>query len=350
MIPMIFLALLPSAEPALPTYPDHANLMVYRDENGKEHPVKTPEDWQTRRNHILKHMQVVMGPMPGPENKVPLDPKVLDEVKTDQFIRRKVTIAVEKGGDRLPMYLFLPLKREKKTPAILCLHPTSQALGKGIPAGFGDKYDRHYAIHLAERGYITLAPDYVGMGEYHINVYDKGYQSATTKAIWNHMRAVDYLQSLPEVDGDKIGVIGHSLGGHNSIFLGVFDERVKAIVSSCGFCSFPTYMKGNLTGWSHNGYMPKIKSVYQVNPAKMPFDFPELIGALAPRPFLACAPQRDNNFDLQGVKDCIRAAEPVYELLGAKGKVNGTYPEGEHEFPEPARKLAYELFDRVLKR
>ena len=125
------------------------------------------------------------------------------------------------------------------------------------------------------------------------------------KGIWNHMRCVDYLQSRPEVDPDRIGVIGHSLGGHNSIFLGVFDERIKCVVSSCGFCSFPTYMKGNLTGWSHDGYMPLIKTRYELKPEKMPWDFPEAIAALAPRPFLAVAPIKDHNFDLQGVKDCL---------------------------------------------
>ena len=52
---------------------------------------------------------------------------------------------------------------------------------------------------------------------------------------------MDLLQSRPEVDPEKIGVIGHSLGGHNAMFTAVFDERLKVIVSNCGFTSFPKY-------------------------------------------------------------------------------------------------------------
>ena len=83
------------------------------------------------------------------------------------------------------------------------------------------------------------------------------------KGIWNHMRAVDLLQSLPEVDGTRIGCIGHSLGGHNSLFVAAFDPRLKVIVTSCGFNSFAKYRKGDLTGWSHKGYMPRIASEFQ---------------------------------------------------------------------------------------
>jgi hypothetical protein len=109
-------------------------------------------------------------------------------------------------------------------------------------------------------------------------------------------------------------------------------------------------MKGNLTGWSHNGYMPKIKSVYDTKPEKMPFDFPEVVAALAPRAFLASAPTMDSNFDLQGVKDCVKAAQPVYELLKASDKLRGSYPEGDHSFPDEARKVAYEFLDKTLKK
>ena len=118
----------------------------------------------------------------------------------------------------------------------------------------------------------------------------------------NHMRAVDLLQSLPEVDGERIGVVGHSLGGHNSMFVAAFDQRIKCIVSNCGFCSFPTYIKGNIKGWSHDGYMPRLKTVFDLDPAKVPFDFTEVTAALAPRAFLGSAPLRDHNFDVAGRK------------------------------------------------
>jgi hypothetical protein len=352
IVSLLFLAPLAfAAEP--PFYTDKTRLLVYKDADGTEHPVRSAEDWAKRRAHILANMQVVMGPLPDASKKIPLDPKLIEEKDCGAYVRKKLTIAVEKG-DRLPLYLLIPVnpKRDRgaKLPAVLCLHPTSRDLGTGIVVGFGPKQDRAYAVHLAERGYVALAPDYVNMGEYKFNAYKNGYISATMKGIWNHMRCVDYLQSLDMVDGERIGAIGHSLGGHNSIFVGVFDERIKCIVSNCGFCSFPTYMKGNLAGWSHDGYMPLIKSKFELKPEKMPWDFTEAVAALAPRAFLASAPKADSNFDLQGVKDCVAAAEPVFKLLGVPEKLKANYPDGGHDFPDETRKVAFEFMDKWLKR
>jgi acetyl esterase/lipase len=339
--------LLPALADA-PVYPNKSKLLVYRDAEGKEHPVHTAADWQRRREHILANMQRVMGPLPDAARKVPLDVQVTEEVKAEKYVRRKLTFAVEKG-DRLPAYLFLPRERKGKLPAVLCLHPTSREFGKDVVAGIGGKPDRHYAVHLAERGYVTLAPDYLNMGEYKFDAYANGYASATMKGIWNHMRCVDLLQALPEVDPERIGALGHSLGGHNSMFVAAFDPRIQCVVSNCGFCSFPTYMKGDLKGWSHDGYMPRLRTVFELKPEKVPFDFPEVVAALAPRAFLASAPVKDHNFDVQGAKDCVVAARPVYELLGAKEKLAANYPDCDHNFPDDVRRVAYEWMDQWLK-
>lgn len=328
-------------------YLDKTNLLVVRD-RGALRPIQNADDWATRRGHILQNMLSVMGPLPPASKKVPLDPKIVEEIDFAEYTRRKMTIAVEKN-DRLPLYLFVPKKLKGPVPAIVCLHPTSREFGKGICAGLGGKPDRHYAVHLVERGYVTIAPDYVNMGEHKFDVYGNGYVSATMKGIWDHMRCVDFLQTLPEVQADKIAAIGHSLGGHNAIFLGVFDPRISCVVSNCGFCSFPTYMKGNLTGWSHDGYMPRIKTVYSVRPERLPWDFTEAIATLAPRALLASAPKQDSNFDLQGVKACVDAAKPIYKLLGAESKLLGNYPDAGHDFPDDARKVAYEWIDRELR-
>lgn len=335
-----------------PFYPDHAKLLVYKDADGREHPVQTADDWAKRRQHILENMQRVMGALPDASKTVPLDVQVLAEEKLPAFTRKKITFAVEKN-DRVFAYLLIPHVTQSdrlrhKLPAMLCLHQTI-AIGKAEPAGLGGSPNLHYAAHLAERGYVTLAPDYPNYGDYKFDPYANGYASATMKGIWNHSRAVDLLQSLPKVDGERIGVIGHSLGGHNAMFVAAFDTRLKVIVSSCGFNAFPKYYGGNLAGWSHSGYMPRIASVYGKDPKKMPFDFPEVVAALAPRPFFANAPVNDSNFEVSGVKDCLTAALPVYELLGAKDKLTAIHPDCGHDFPENARKVAYEWIDKWLK-
>jgi pimeloyl-ACP methyl ester carboxylesterase len=264
-----------------------------------------------------------------------------------KFVRKKITFASEKD-DRVPAYLFIPNDLKGKAPAMLCLHQTT-SIGKAEPAGMGPKINLHYAKELAERGYVTLAPDYPGYGDYKIDVYGRGYVSATMKGLWNHMRAIDLLQSLPEVDKERIGCIGHSLGGHNSLFVAVFDERIKVVVTSCGFNSFFKYQKGNLAGWSHAGYMPRIAAVYGKDPAKMPFDFTEVIGAIAPRRLFINAPLRDSCFEVSGVRDCVEAAKPVYALFGASRNMAVLYPDSEHDFPPEVREAAYAFLDATLK-
>ena len=336
-----------SDEREVPVYPDKAKLLVWRDAEGKEHPVRTADDWSKRRAHILANMQRVMGPLPGPERKVPLDVKVTDEVKGARWVRKKLTFAVEKD-DRVPAYLFVPLQRKGKVPAILCLHQTT-VIGKGEPAGLGGKPNLHYALHLAERGYVTLAPDYPSFGDYRHDFAESAFASGSMKAIWNNMRAIDLLQALPEVDPARIGCIGHSLGGHNTMFTAAFDTRIKCAVSNCGFTSFPKYFKGDLKGWTSDRYMPRIANRYENKPEKVPFDFPEVVAAFAPRIFLASSPVHDDNFEVSGVKDCIAAARPVYELLGAREKLAANYPDCQHDFPPEVRKVAYDWFDRWLK-
>jgi dienelactone hydrolase len=349
-LPLVFFAVLPASlaeKSEVPVYPDKAKLLVYRDVDGQEHSVRTAEDWAKRRAHILAHMQEVMGPLPDASRKVPLDVQVSEEVKTEHFVRKKLTFAAEKD-DRVPAYLLVPVRRKGMLPAVLCLHQTVR-IGKREPAGLGDRPNLQYAVHLAERGYVTLAPDYPNFGEYKFDPYTHGYQSGSMKAVWNNMRAIDLLQTLPEVDPERIGCIGHSLGGHNTLFTAAFDTRIKALVSNCGFTSFPKYYGGNLRGWSSATYMPRIASVYDSKPEKMPFDFPEVVAAFAPRAFLANSPIHDDNFEVSGVKDCIAAAQPVYELLGAKEKLAANYPDCKHDFPPEVRKVAYDWLDRWLK-
>jgi len=336
--------------PRAPSYPDHTKLLVVRDGRGRELAALSPADWSVRRDHILAHFQEVAGPLPGGERRVPLEIQEHSMTREQGFVRKKISFATE-PGDRVPAWLLIPDPNNQapgKRPAVLCLHQTI-AIGKDEPAGLGKNPELAYALELTQRGYVTLCPDYPNFGEYKVNVYDLGYASATMKAIWNNLRAVDLLCSLPEVDPGRIGVIGHSLGGHNSIFTALFDGRIKAVVSSCGYNAFPYYYKGNITGWSHAGYMPRLRERYQLDLQKVPFDFPELIGALAPRAFFSCSPVNDANFDVEGVRVCIAAAAPVYKLLNAPENLVAVYPDAEHSFPRPIRQQAYRFLDQFLR-
>jgi len=290
-------------------------------------------------------MQSVMGPLPATDRRAPLDVQVMQTELLPKLTRKKITYAATREY-RVPAYLLVPHGIQGRAPAMLCLHGTDGPRGR--TAGLGEDYPR-YALELAERGYVTIAPDYTLLGENQTNPTAAGFASGTMMGIWSHMRAVDLLQSLPEVDAERIGCVGVSLGGHNSLFVGVFDTRLKVMVSSSGFDSFSDYMGGNLSGWCQPRYMMRIQEVYGKDPKKMPFDFPEVLAALAPRYLYVHAPLDDSNFRVESAKRCVEAAAEVYRLFGADDRIVAAYPPGKHGFPIEAREASYRFIDGVLK-
>ncbi|HUE72516.1 MAG TPA: alpha/beta fold hydrolase [Pirellulaceae bacterium] len=328
-----------------------------------------PQDMGIRREHIRRGMAEAMGDLPDPSRRVPLDVRIESREEKGDYVRIKLTYVPERG-DRVPTLLLVPKSvaleeqglngtlrdgANKKLPAMLCLHPTNVD-GKAQTAAMVGAATRHYGHQLAQRGYVCLIPDYPSFGEY--KDYDFAqkrpgsdellYVSGSMKAIWNNIRAVDLLESLGYVDADNIGVIGHSLGGHNALYTAVFDPRLKAVVTSCGFTTFHDYYAGNLKGWTSDRYMPRIRDVYELSPDRMPFDFPEVLAAIAPRGLFVNAPLHDANFDNGGVRKCIAAATPVYELLGAKEQLQVVYPDCAHDFPDEVREQVYGWLDKQL--
>ncbi len=331
--------------PETPVYEEHLDLTYYLDRFGQRRKIASTADWNVRRQHVLSSMQRVMGQLPGESCSVPLDVKVLEEKTTGKLIRRKLSFQSD-PYDRVTAWLLIPVEaKDKKNPTVLCLHQTFPQ-GKDEPAGIAGTANLRYAQELAERGYITLSPDYPSFGEHPYDFKQPEYDSGSMKAVWDNLRAVDLLSSLPEVDAKRIGVIGHSLGGHNALFTAPFDPRLKVVVSSCGFTSF---LKDDMPSWTGPRYMPRIQSVFENDAKKMPFDFTEIVASLAPRPFLAVAATKDSDFDVSGVRDVMQAAASVYELQGKRDHLQAHYPESPHSFPDEARRQAYEFIDKHLK-
>lgn len=336
------------AEP--PANRDHTDLQYYTAPDGKRAPVRNVNEWMRRREQILAGIEEAMGPLPNPRRPVPLDVQVIEEHQEDGYVRRKVAYHTDDPNKRVRAWLLVPTEKStEKRPAVLCLQQTTPN-GKNSPVGLSDRPAMHYARELAKRGYVTLSPDYPSFGEYEYDFDADDYASGSMKAIYDNMRAIDLLQSLPEVDRARIGCIGHSLGGHNSLFTAVFDDRVKAVVTSCGFTSFHKYKGGDLHGWSGPRYMPLVATKYHYSPDEMPFDFPEILAAIAPRAVFVVAPLHDDNFDIAGVYECIAAAGPIFKLLGSPENLESVYPDSAHEFPDAERKQAYRFLDGVLKK
>jgi dienelactone hydrolase len=337
-----------------PHSPDHTRLDYWFNDEGIQRKVSTVEDWQHRRQHILKCFERVAGSLPSAVSRVPLKTKIFEEVRLDPpqvrrpLIRRKVRFHSD-GNDEVPAYLFLPVTHDPnstaKRPAVLCLQQTTDA-GKDEPAGIRGDPTMKYALELAERGFVTLAPDYPSFGEH---TYDfaavRGYQSGSMKAVWDNMRAIDLLVALPEVDAERIGCIGHSLGGHNAVFTSIFEPRISTIVCSCGFTGLKY---DDLPSWTGPRYFPRIATEFDNSAEQMPFDFHELIASLAPRPVLICAAEKDDDFDVKGVREVMQAAKTVYALHGAESQLQAVYPPVPHSFPDNIREKAYEFLETHL--
>ena len=336
---------------------NRSDLLMASSTAGGTRRIETVADWQQQRSSILERMQEVMGPLPGAEKRSPLEIRVEEEIDCGDHLRRLITYQSEPGS-RVPAFLLIPksalASSAKSHPAVLCLHPTNNEIGAKVVLGLGKLPNRAYALELTNRGFVTLAPAYPHLADYSPDLEKLGYKSGTMKAIWDNIRGLDVLESLPYVKRNGFGAIGHSHGGHNAIFKAVFEPRIRAIVSRCGFDSVLDYYSGDPKfwqsgkGWTQPRYMPRLAS-YAGRLQDIPFDFHELIAALAPRHVFVNAPTGDTNFQWQSVDRVVAAAKPVFRLYGAEQRLEVVHPYSGHDFPQSARDHAYQLMEAQLR-
>src|SRR3954469_8057567 len=236
-------------------------------------------DCLVSRGDLLARMERVMGRFPGPKRQCELEVQVMEEVDCGEYGRKFLSYQSEPGG-RVPAYLLAPkagvLRKgvEGKAIGILTLHQT-HALGQKVVVGLGASTNDEYGVELAKRGFVCLAPPYPHLANYAPSLTN--WESGTMKAIWDNVRGLDLLAEFAGCDPKRLGAIGHSLGGHNSLFTAAFDERIKVVVTSCGFDSFRDYMNGDIKGWTSPRYMPKL---LDYAPDKYPFDFDTVLAAI----------------------------------------------------------------------
>src|SRR5581483_11054798 len=280
-------------------------------------------------------------------------------------VRERVTYLVE-PGERVPAYLLIPrqLRPGERRPGIFAHHQHAGQfhLGKSEVAGLAGNPEQAYALELARRGYVVLAPDAICFeerGAYHGRLEEPTQPALggqlerfeftkrllhgsclQTKMVWDMQRGLDYLASRAEVDPHRLGCIGHSLGGQQTLFLAALDERVRAAVASCGFASMASVLREGLNhnfaayvpGWLEHG------------------DVGDLWGEVAPRAFLALNGAADRIFPIDGVRDSYEIARRVYETQGAGDRRELAIYEGGHRFSDEMRARAYAWLDRWLDR
>ncbi|NLY00050.1 MAG: hypothetical protein GXY83_28460 [Rhodopirellula sp.] len=315
------------------------------------------DDWRPRRE-VLKRRYLDLIRDDSKPVKPPLDLKDHEAVVVDGiYVRRLISYQVE-ADERAHAYLGIPLGLKGKAPAVVALHGTFPE-GKQRAAGLADNPDKAYLDHLCRQGYVVIAPDHFVAG-HRIppeGPYDTSrfYQkhpewTAVGKFTYEHSIAIDVLESLAEVDAERIGTLGHSLGGHGTIFLAAYDDRVKASVSNCG----GSFLRHNrsVEAWARDHWYVYLK---HLRPGLLegklpPIDFHEIIALIAPRAFLdlsglndgAPLTQRQRVLMLMKVMD-------VYELEKTPENF-AFYVHGRgHSVAHESRALMYAWLDTHLK-
>ena len=322
-----------------------------------------PADWSAQRERLKKRILEILGPFP--EGAPPLNPRTVAEVQCEGYVRRKVLFQTQPGED-VPAYLMIPDGIDGPRPVAFCIHPTTRGSGKdrisdvwGIAPHTPPEPSRSYAHELAQRGYVVFAPDFLTDGEriypgwppYHTRPFYEANPewSAVGKNIWDAMRGIDFLQTVPEADCSRIATIGHSFGGHHSIFIAAFDERVSCVAANGGVMSWRTgpglHWARPLDSWYT--YINKLRPWLVDESLPLPFEFWEFISLIAPRPVLAMSSDEDGE-TYEDMVFTYTQAHRVWSDLGVGDRALFYHYPGPHDFPDPVRDMAYAWLHRWL--
>jgi dienelactone hydrolase len=308
--------------------------------------ITTADEWEGQRQLILNKWLRFLGQLP--RRQCPLAPKEIETATVDGSItRKKLKLQVEPDL-WMDCYLFVP-SGKGPFPACVCLHPTTDETIRE-PAGLGTREGRSFALDLARRGYVTIAPENFEWYYPHPTTakgWDKFHAVAAAfrakhpgvkgmaKMVYDASRSVDYLESLPMVRKDAIGAIGHSLGAKEVTYLMAFDERVVCGVSSEGGVAFeftnyhdPWYLGPDIRKEGFNLYAH------------------EVVALIAPRAWLLIG---GNDTDGDKSWPYVEAVLPIYRMLHHPGAV-GLFVHGKgHAVPPEAREIAFRWLDCSLK-
>ncbi|MFD0960908.1 alpha/beta hydrolase [Paenibacillus chungangensis] len=320
--------------------------------------LSTQKDWARKRDAILQSWLELVGGLP---ERAPVHFEQLDSVREANHMRLHIQYDAA-YGDKVTAYLLVPYTMSRanavgKLPAIMALHPTANA-GKDDIAVESGREGRRYALELVERGYIVLAPDTITAGErkddgadyFHTALFDKQYPewSAVGKMLSDHLHGLDLLCSLPEVDPERVGAIGHSLGGYNAYFLAGMDERVKAVAVSCGLSTF--YGDADNNRWGRRdwfSHLPRVTELMRMG--KIDFDFHEIAALAAPTPFFCWIAQQDQYMPhWKEISEAASELHLLYEHLNVGDRFQALIGTSRHDFPDSIRQLAYAFLDKWL--
>ncbi len=236
----------------------------------------------------------------------------------------------------------------EKWPVVIWLHPESYASG----------YSRYsFWSPLVENGFAVFAFDQVGFGTRStqaLNFYNRYPQwSLMGKMVADTRAAIDAVMALGTTDPNQVYIAGLGLGAQVGLITAALDERVKGVATITGLGTLRTMNVTETEGvkrYSHlHGLMPKL-GFFLGRENRLPFDFDEVLAAIAPRPVMAVAPTMDRYYPLADVTRLAAAVEPVYRLLGRDKGIEVASPREFSRFPNPVQKPAYDWLSALAGR
>lgn len=302
------------------------------------------EDWKRRRPVVRRQVLDMLGLDPLPP-RTPLNARITASFSRPGY-RVENIVFESRPGLYVTGNLYLP---ESKTgagryPPIV--YVSGHAPG---PAGAKVQY-QHHGIWFARHGFVAFVLDTIEFAEIpgiHHGIHDLamwhwlslGYTPAGVE-VWNAMRALDYLQSRPEVDAARAGMTGRSGGGAITWFTVAVDERFQAAAPVHGTWSVGAHVAGDTV--RENCDCIYFWNTYQV-------DLP-LVGALiAPRPLKIINASKDGAFPPSGYEPVYQCLRPVYDWYGAPEKLAEFAQDTGHVDNPAYRQAANQWLNRWLR-
>lgn len=348
VVPLFFAAPALAQEPVPPNKQYNAFVRAQAAELRKNDKAPaTLDEWKKQRDELRKNLLAAWGGTAAfPEKPCPLDPQQHGEpLKRDGYTVEKITIQT-RPNVRMTANLYVPdaAKQGKKLPAILQVH----GHWKGAKQ---DPVVQSRCIGAAKLGFVVLCVDAFGAGERGVGTALGEYHGDMTAAtllpvglplsglqVYENMRAVDYLESRPEVDKDRIGITGASGGGNQTMYAGAWDERFKCVVPVCSV--------GN-----YQAYLQTACCMCEVVPGALKFTEEWAVLALtAPRALMVVNATKDGiQFSVGEAKKSLALTGPVYKLFGKPDNLRHAIFEGPHDYSKAMREAMYGFMTLHLK-
>jgi dienelactone hydrolase len=309
--------------------------------------VKSADDWNSRKGEYRRQLLEMLGLDPLPE-RTDLHATITGTTDHELFTVERLHFQ-SRPGLYVTGNLYVPRGLAAPAPAILYVCGHGKVEIDGVSYGNKTHY-QHHGGWFARHGYVCLTIDTLQLGEIegiHHGTYDRdlwwwncrGYTPAGVEA-WNCVRALDYLQSRPEVDGERIGVTGRSGGGAYSWWIAAIDDRIKAAVPVAGITDLTNHVVDGVV----EGHCD---CMYMLNTYR--WDFAQVAALVAPRLLLISNTDKDGIFPLEGVVRVHERARNIYRLLGAGDKLGLHITEGGHFDTQELHIHAFHWFNRFLK-